>query len=783
MHPTRAAVALLLSCALAGPAAAATMRFDLPAGSLGSALVALGTQAGIGIGVSDPALAALPVRGWSGRTSVAGALDHLLHGLPARAVAIDGATWRIVPHSLPRPLLHRPAPTLMGASPATDLGDIIVTASKRETPLDAYPGTAIVIGGASLDSSPGGGSDRVVAALPALSSTHLGPGRNKLFIRGVADSSFNGPTQATVGQYLGDVRLTYSAPDPDLELVDVAAVEVLEGPQGTLYGAGSIGGILRIVPEPVKLDTTEGNLSIGGATTAHGDPSGDASAMLNLPLVGGVLGLRAVAYGAIDGGYIDDLERGRRNINRNTTWGGRLALHYEPESGWVVNAGGVLQNINSDDGQYAERGLPRLTRRSALAQPFDNDYVLGQFVVSRSWGDLKFLSASGVVDHDVTASYDFTPVGGPLTIFTQDNRILLLSNETRLSRTDADGQGWLVGASFIRNDERLTRNLGPVDAPIRIIGVRNIVNEGALYGEGSVALRHNLLLTVGGRLSYDRLVGKTLDRAADNDFESGRTELRFLPSAALAWRPVDGLLAFARFQEGYRPGGVSVATGGASAGNLVQRFLADRIQTAETGLRFDPGDRNWNIAVTLSYAHWRSIQADLVDSSGLPFSTNIGTGRIFGLELHGSWHPAPSLRLEAALFTNDTRLVSPDTSNGAEVGDQLPNIAELGARGAVRWTRTLAGDTRLTVDASARYVGRSRLGVGPTLDIPQGRYLDTAASLRLERGRYGVTLQATNLFDTAGNRFAFGDPFGVTSRLQETPLQPRTFRLALDTHF
>ncbi|QXQ08605.1 TonB-dependent receptor [Sphingosinicellaceae bacterium] len=758
------------------------MRFELPAGSLGAALVALGTQAGIGIGVSDPALAALPVRGWSGSATAAGALGHLLQGLPARAIAIDGQTWRIVPRAPPRPALRRAAPTLTDTGPAPDLGEIIITASKRETPLDTYPGTAFVIGGAALDANPHGGSDRVVAALPALSSTHLGPGRNKLFIRGVADSSFNGPTQATVGQYLGDVRLTYSAPDPNLELVDVSAVEVLEGPQGTLYGAGSIGGILRIVPEPVQLDTIAGSLAVGAATTAHGDPSGDGSAVLNLPLVNGVLGIRAVAYGAIDGGYIDDLERGRRNVNRNTTRGARLAVRYEPGE-WTIDAGGVVQDINSEDGQYAERGLPRLTRRTALAQPFDNDYRLGQFVISRSWGKTKLVSASGIVDHDVTASYDFTPTGGPLTIFTQDNRILLLSNETRLSHTGSDGQGWLIGASFIRNDERLTRNLGPVEAPVRIIGVRNIVNEGAAYGEGTVGLGHRLLLTVGGRVSYDRLVGKTLDRIADNDFESGRTELRFLPSAALAWRPLDGLLVFARYQQGFRPGGVSVATGGVTGGNEVQRFLADRIQTAETGLRYDPDDRNWNLAATLSYARWRSIQADLVDTSGLPYSTNIGTGRIFGLELHGSWQPVPSLRLEAALFSNDTRLVSPDTSNGAAPGDQLPNIAELGSRAAVHWTRALSGDTKLLVDASARYVGRSRLGVGPTLDIPQGRYLDTAASLRLERGRYGVSLLATNLFDTAGNRFAFGDPFGVTSRLQETPLQPRTFRLGLDARF
>jgi hypothetical protein len=79
-----------------------------------------------------------------------------------------------------------------------------------------------------------GGTEKITQRVPTVASTYLGSGRNKLFIRGIADSSFTGPTQATVGQYLGDLRLSYNAPDPDLRLSDLARVEVLEGPQGTL---------------------------------------------------------------------------------------------------------------------------------------------------------------------------------------------------------------------------------------------------------------------------------------------------------------------------------------------------------------------------------------------------------------------------------------------------------------------------------------------------------------------------------------------------------------------
>src|SRR3546814_5101990 len=91
--------------------------------------------------------------------------------------------------------------------------------------------------------------DSILSRTASVSSTHLGPGRNKLFIRGIADSSFTGPTQSTVGQYFGDIRLSYNAPDPDLRLYDIDNVEILEGPQGTLYGAGSLGGIIPVRSE------------------------------------------------------------------------------------------------------------------------------------------------------------------------------------------------------------------------------------------------------------------------------------------------------------------------------------------------------------------------------------------------------------------------------------------------------------------------------------------------------------------------------------------------------
>ena len=126
--------------------------------------------------------------------------------------------------------------------------EIIVTASKRDTCSVRFPGQWD--GSTATCSAPLGvaGTEAIETRSVGFSSTHLGAGRNKLFIRGIADSSFSGPTQSPVGQYFGDMRTGYSGPDPDLKLVDMQSVEILEGPQGTLYGSGALGGIVLLKP-------------------------------------------------------------------------------------------------------------------------------------------------------------------------------------------------------------------------------------------------------------------------------------------------------------------------------------------------------------------------------------------------------------------------------------------------------------------------------------------------------------------------------------------------------
>ena len=790
MRAAEAAGAFLILCAAPTPAAAAqALQFDIRPRRLSDSLVALGEQARITIDASDPALATIPSRAVRGRMTVDGALARLLAGTGYSFRFVAPGAVRIVRAPVPPPRRVRPrpkpVPAPVAAPPPEPAPDIIVTASKQGTALARFPGTVHLLELAPEESGRLGarGSEPIVNRLPMLASTSLGPGRNKLYIRGVADSSFNGPSQSIVGQYLGDVRLTFNAPDPSLQLYDIKSVELLEGPQGTLYGTGSLGGILRLVPNDPDSGAFAASASAGLLAVGHGGLGGDASAMLNLPIVRDRLALRAVGYASEEPGYIDDLGRGRSDVNATQVHGGRAALRFEPGGGWTFELGGVAQYVSGRDGQYATRGLPPLSRRTRIAQPFDNDYLLGQFTLRKRWKDVELTSSTGLVKHVLESQFDATGFPGTTgtQLFTEDVDIILLSNETRLSRPRAHGAGWVAGWSLVHDVNRISRSLGPPAAPLPITGVRNAVNEAALFGQYSLQLGSRLLATAGGRATYSETVGRPTGAGPELDGPT-RNDFRLSPTAAVSWQAGRQSLVYVRYQQGFRAGGLAISATGSAM--TAERFESDSLASLEAGLRVGRrGVDRLSFDAALSYAKWDDVQADLIDSRGLPFTANIGDGRIYGFEAEATWRAARSLRFDAAIFLNDSALVSPRPRFAAADERDLPNIATTGARAGAHFVTSIGPSAGLTLDGSLRYVGKSRLGIGPPIDIEQGGYVDGEVGARLDLGRLGLSLDVTNVADIRGNRFAFGNPFTVAARDQVTPLRPRSVRMGIDVAF
>lgn len=805
-------VTALATMAASPVQAAERQQISIAPGRLGEAAIALGRQTGASIGMSDQSLAGISTPAVQGRMSVEGALKRLLKGSGASLRRIDGNTYRIV-----RERVVREQPRTAVAAPIPEVeqepAEIIVTASKRDTPLPRYAGMVDVVGdNAFTAGEAAGGTASLIFRVASLSSTHAGAGRNKLFIRAIADSGVAGPTQATTGQYLGDMRLNYAAPDPDLKLYDMQGVEVLEGPQGTLYGAGSLGGIVRMIPNAPNLARTGGQVSAGLSATQHGDPGGDLAATINLPIVTEKIALRVVGYGVQDGGYIDDVLRHKDDVNRTRTYGGRAALRFAPDDNWTIDLTGVYQRIKADDAQYAAKLIGNLERASAVAQPYSSDYALANLRVERQWDDLRFVSSTGFVRNILSESYDATqydPAGpdGPAALFRQRNKVDIFSTENRIVRDLDNGLGWILGASYLESTSDIQRTLtsygtAPIQSevipgvpmygrgmPATSTGVRNRIREATLFGEASFEPVAGLIATVGGRLTNSRLTGEALDpiavlsmaAIARAEAQANRNETIFLPSFSLLTDALPGMTVYARFQQGFRPGGLAVDD------QHIQRFRNDRASTLEFGFRKGvPGVDAVALTGNAAYTRWKDIQADVTDRIGIPTTANIGDGRIYTVEGRIAVRPVPRLTLDGSIIYNDSRLSRPAifvrllSYEGQSL--TLPNVANWGGRIGFDYRAPLGDDMRFHLGGSARYVGKSRLGVGPILGREQGDYVDTALSASLTRGQVQWSLSLSNLLDSSGNRFSLGTPFDLRGDYV-TPLRPRTVRLGLDFAF
>ncbi len=309
-------------------------------------------------------------------------------------------------------------------------------------------------------------------------------------------------------------------------------------------------------------------------------------------------------------------------------------------------------------------------------------------------------------------------------------------------------------------------------------GVRNSVKEATLFGEASFEPVKGLIATIGGRLTNSRLSGEALEPVAAlssvDIAQADRNETIFLPSASLLTDAIPDVTLYARFQQGFRPGGLAVDD------QRVRRYQNDRISTFELGFRKGvPGRDPLALSANVAYTDWRDIQADVTDRIGLPTTANIGDGRIYTVE-------GRIVLRDGSFIYNDSKLSRPAqflralSYEGESLS--LPNVANLGGRLALDYRMALAQDMSLHLNGAARYVGKSRLGVGPILGQTQGDYVDTSLTASITRGPVQYSLSLTNLLDSNGNRFSLGTPFDLRSDYY-TPLRPRTLRVGFDFAF
>lgn len=718
-----------------------------------------------------PSFRARAVRG---AMTGAEALNRLLAGSGYRAVQVGPLAYRIEPVPAPRAVpAARPTPPAVTVPPVTP-PDIVVTAQKRSQSLAQLPlSIAIVSPETAVAGRIAPGSRDLALAIEGLAITNLGPGRNRQFIRGVADSPFNGTSQSTVAVQLDEARITFDAPDPDLRLVDVEKVEILKGPQGPLYGSGALGGIYRIVTRKPDLHDASASLATAAEVVQHGEIGFGGEAVFNLPLSDDRLALRAVGYGVRRGGWIDNVGRSA-NANRSSIEGGRLALRWKPFSDWTVDLAGVLQNINVKDSQYVMVSDDTLKRTARIPERADNAFRALNGTIEGRLGALNLLSATSYVHHAVAYTLDASAAAGafgvtdPVT-FQDDRAYEILNQELRLS--PVNGGGWIAGASVLR---ARSHNVAIIDNrvldPFPVETLDRKVTEYAVFGEGGLDLLPRVRATAGARLFHTVAEDEATEQAGGRAQRISKTGIT--PSLSISWTPRTGQIVYLRYARAFRPGGL------APSGEAVSRqFDSDELGTFDLGARSTSADGQLSLAASLYYTDWQNIQSDQLLANGLVSTRNVGHGKIIGGEASADWHLRPTLLLSAGFSAQRANLVA--TQAGIELEDRrLPVAPNITARLSLAQDFDIGG-ARASVKAQANYVGRARLTFDEGLDRQMGNFATVSSVATLATSGVLLSARIDNMFDIKGDSFAFGNPFSIREGRQFTPLRPRTLTLSV----
>lgn len=795
IHARLPAGALALASVLAPPAAhgAEPRVFDLPAQPLPQALRAFAAQADVSLGLSGADTGGKLSHEVRGAETPEAALARLLEGTGLAFDMVDAATFRI----FPKPAA---APTRAGALPAEDAPPrvevIVVTAPKRLTPLQVVPFSLVAVTRVPLRHYGVRAADDIPSVVAGLSVTNQGPGRNKFFVRGLSDGAFSGNAQSSVATYLDEQRTSFNAPDPNLRLVDIDRVEVVRGPQGALYGAGPISGLVRIVTAAPQFDVVAAEGEVYSGAGPDVGLSGGASAVLNAPVVADTLALRAVAYADHAGGFVTDARLGKTKANQVATEGLRVQTRLKLSDYWSIRTGITAQWLHAQDTQYFDLAQPPFRRGNYLREPYTNDFLSANLTAEGDLGWASLVTTTSWSRQDVATRFDAS-LAVPLLLrapvapaaFDEPSIYYTMDHETRLASAGSGAFDWLAGAFASRSVRNVSTRIAFAQTAETFYFKtrRGTGTELALFGEATWRPAPDWALTAGLRF-YRGQIDVTADnselddgppKAVGQSVGTGVT-----PKATVSYRPNESNLIYAQVGQGFRLGGVNVnnrVSPGVPQRNArltVTNFDSDHLWNFEAGSKSELLDGTLRINAAAFYALWEHIQADLTRSTGLAFTANLGSVHNLGFDLDLTYVPMRGLEILANASLSNP-ILREDQALAPGTTSRLPRVPKFSGLVAARYQRPVS-DT-LTAYGSARleFTGRTNLGQGMGRGIISKPYALLDAEAGLRRGAWDLSLQIDNLFDCSTNTFALGNPFNFGQMGQATPPRPRTIGLRL----
>ena len=707
------------------------------------------------------------------------------------------------------------------AQPSDDaLVTIVVTAEKKEEKLQDVPMSITALGGKSLDNLQYRSFSDYAAMVPGLSITSTQPGYTNLSLRG----QNAGGVGSTVAVYLDEspfgsssALLNGSILSGDFDTWDLQRVEVLRGPQGTLYGANSEGGLLKFVTAPPVLGTFSGAAEVTGESVDHGGSGGDIRAVLNLPL-GDKVALRVGGFKQDVAGWIDDPSRNKVDENDGHKYGGRVSLLAEPIDSLTIRltASSQQSNYNGTPGVDTSNATLRpavgdLQQERYIAEPSSFQYKNYNATINWDAGLFSILSTTsyGILNSDsisdasnvalapgVTYSDLLGGIGASL-----DNLVDLkkFTQEVRVSSPATNFIEWQAGAYFTREQGHLFQHLNPLSIPsgeslvgaigtLEIATLDSIYKETSGFGNVTVHILPQFDIQAGGRYSKNEQVATEsltgLLATPPQEFSTPSSGHVWTYSVAPRWRiDADNMLYF-RWATGYRPGGPN-ALPPVVPPDVPREYGADKTNNLELGIKSTLLSGLLSIDAAVFHVDWTNIQLlEQVDNTGI--NGNGGKARSQGFEWTVGYVPVHGLTMNWTGAYTDAKLTTDAPGVHGVTGDPLPYAPKWSTSLDSEYTAPAFADYRYFVGATWSYVGARSTVFGSDetmlLQVRLPGYNTYGARAGFDNDRWRWTVYGKNLSDSRGisNYTSSGAP-GLNG--SASIIQPLTFGVTLSTRF
>lgn len=596
--------------------------------------------------------------------------------------------------------------------------EIVVTATKREASAQKVPVSIAAIGEQRLTDL---GIDAVTDlsnVVAGLDMNNQGPGESSIAIRGISEMTDDFFITPTVGLYVDEVPLVaHPTRSPELGLFDAARVEVLRGPQGTLFGDGSLGGTIRVISN--KPDSTAFYGSVGARYSSWdgGDDNQSANGFINIPISEDKLALRVTATWQDNGGYIDNglagtLVRDIKDMNHSDFSTVRAALRATPTDTLTLDL--VYNHSDLDVNDIAEEESPRIKNRNIL-EPNTNEMDMWSATINWDLGWATLVSATGYTEIDQTNSYEITDFVVPLVPTLQfflpplagttvqaanfdfDTQQETFTQEIRLVSNVDEPLQWTVGA-FFRNDKRhlfediftFPDDLGTaLGAPALDFTFDQEFDQLAFFGELDYEMG-NFNVILGARYYEEdkESVSATNGWITFAPPETNRGEDDgdvFIPKVVVSYTPSDTFTGYVSYTKGFRAGGVNPLADAAAAlgATLPSGFDPENLEAMEVGIKKIWNEGRIRSNIYLYQNDWQDMIQQVVDPpTNFSYKANVGKATSTGLEVELEVLLTERLSLAMAAsyidaeFDND--VIDPGT--GAQLlasGNRIPGIPEL----------------------------------------------------------------------------------------------------------